>query len=94
MIAALLAAAALQAVVAPAPPAPVAVAAAVSRPDAPAPDPDAPSAEGLESLRRAYHDSCELRIYGEYDDMCSGLSDQIRHYRADLAKAGRKPRSR
>ncbi len=92
MIAALLAAAALQAVVAPAPPAPVA--AAISTPDASAPDPDAPSAEGLESLRRAYHDSCELRIYGEYDDMCSGLSDQIRHYRADLAKAGRKPRSR
>ena len=48
---------------------------------------EAPSQAGLDELVRAFHDSCEVRLYGEYDDMCSSLSDQIRRYRAALARA-------
>lgn len=48
---------------------------------------EGPTADGLESLRHAWRDACEVRLYGEYDDMCSDLSDQIRRYRAALAKA-------
>ena len=54
-----------------------------------APQGEGPTAEGLEALRHAYHDACEVRLYGEYDDMCSDLSDQIRRYRAALAKVER-----
>ena len=108
MLPALLAIAALQAAAAPAAPstpaaarAPVAGAPVVAAPGAgapvagsPEPDLGAPTPEGLDSLRQAYHDSCEVRLYGEYDDMCSALSDQIRQYRAALARAARRPRSR
>ncbi len=55
-----------------------------------APDPSTPTAEGLEELRRSFHDSCEVRIYGEYDDLCSGLSDEIRRYRRALDRAQRR----
>lgn len=59
-----------------------------------APPGEGPTPEGLEELRHAYHDSCEVRLYGEYDDMCSDLSDQIRRYRAALARVARaRPRS-
>ncbi|MBE7218299.1 MAG: hypothetical protein INR64_07495 [Caulobacteraceae bacterium] len=71
-----------------APPPPAAAATTVSV------DEDAPTAEGLESLRQSYHDSCEVRLYGEYDDICSALAVQIRHYGAALAKAQRKARAR
>ena len=55
------------------------------------PDPSAPTAEGLEELRRSFHDSCEVRVYGEYDDLCSGLADEIRRYRTALQRATRRP---
>ncbi len=54
------------------------------------PDPSTPTPEGLEELRRSFHDSCEVRIYGEYDDLCSGLSDEIRRYRRALDRAQRR----
>jgi hypothetical protein len=60
---------------------------------APAPDPSVPTPEGLEELRRSFHDSCEVRIYGEYDDMCSALADEVRHYRAALDRAERRARA-
>ena len=58
------------------------------------PDPSTPTPEGLEELRRSFHDSCEVRIYGEYDDLCSGLSDEIRRYRTALDRAQRRARPR
>ena len=53
-------------------------------------DASAPTAEGLDDLRRSFHESCEVRLYGEYDDLCSGLADEIRRYRSALQRSQRR----
>lgn len=52
-----------------------------------------PTPEGLEELKRVYAESCLSREYGMYDDVCSQLSDQLRSYRAALARAERRARA-
>lgn len=49
---------------------------------APVPETDA----RLEELTRAYQQACETRIFGQFDDMCGSLHDQIARYRADLRR--------
>jgi hypothetical protein len=45
---------------------------------------DAPE---LADLRRAYEQSCVERAYGQFDDVCTQMSDQIRAYERDAARA-------
>ena len=65
-------------------------AASGAAPSAPAASLDAPTPQGLQDLLDAFQDSCAVRVYGMYDDVCSDLSDQIRRYRAALARAARR----
>lgn len=68
------------------PPAPVA-ASPVAADDA---SDGAPTAAGLEGLKRVYAESCLTRAYGTYDEVCTQLADRVRAYRRELARQGRR----
>ena len=43
----------------------------------------------LTELQRAYDQTCNSRIYGQYDDMCSDMQDRIRAYQRELRRRPR-----
>ena len=43
----------------------------------------------LTELQRAYDQTCNNRIYGQYDDMCSDMQDRIRAYQRELKRRPR-----
>lgn len=45
-----------------------------------APDPT------LVELQRAYDQTCNSRIYGQFDDLCSDMADRIKAYRRELRR--------
>jgi hypothetical protein len=53
---------------------------------APAPTDDEVKAarETYERAQQIYHDSCQERAYGAYDDLCEQLGRQVRKYQLDL----------
>lgn len=44
--------------------------------------PDATLAE----LQRGYDQTCNTRIYGQFDDLCSEMADRIRAYRREMKR--------
>ena len=38
----------------------------------------------LADLERAYDQTCNSRIYGQFDGMCSDMAEQVKRYRAEL----------
>lgn len=40
--------------------------------------------ETLADLERAYDQTCNSRLYGQFDDMCSAMEAQVKTYRAEL----------
>ena len=47
-------------------------------------------ANQLQGLEQVYAQSCANRAYGQYDDMCDQMQNQIRHLRAEAAKRPKK----
>ncbi len=45
--------------------------------------------ETLADLERAYDQTCNSRIYGQFDDMCSAMEAQVKTYRAELKRRPR-----
>ena len=40
----------------------------------------------LADLERAYDQTCNVRIYGQFDGMCSDMAEQVKRYRAELKR--------
>jgi len=53
-----------------------------------APD-EAVAAKNRADLQSLYDQSCAVRAYGSYDDMCAKLRQSIKAYERDQAKAAR-----
>lgn len=47
------------------------------------------SAETLAELERSYDQSCNTRLYGQLDDVCSDLEAKVKAYRRELRKRPR-----
>lgn len=45
--------------------------------------------ETLADLERAFDQTCNTRIYGQFDDMCSAMEAQVKSYRAELKRRPR-----
>ena len=50
---------------------------------------EATAAKNRADLQVLYDQSCAVRAYGSYDDMCGKLRQSIREYERDQAKAAR-----
>ncbi|MEO6340097.1 MAG: hypothetical protein ABIO39_08680 [Caulobacteraceae bacterium] len=50
---------------------------------------DEVAAKNRADLQVLYDQSCAVRAYGSYDDMCNKLRQSIREYERDQAKAAR-----
>ncbi len=50
---------------------------------------EAVAAKNRADLQALYDQSCAVRAYGSYDDMCAKLRQSIRVYERDQAKAAR-----
>ena len=50
---------------------------------------DAAAAKNRADLQMLYDQSCAVRAYGSYDDMCNKLSQSIKAYDRDQAKLAR-----
>ncbi len=46
-------------------------------------------AEQVRALQAVFDQSCGQRAYGSYDDICTGLGDQLRAYRREADRAQR-----
>lgn len=53
---------------------------------------DASAAKAREDLQAMYQQSCEVRAYGSYDDLCNVLKDRMRDFDREQAKAARERR--
>ena len=42
--------------------------------------------ETLADLERAFDQTCNNRVYGQFDDMCSAMEGQVKRYRAELKR--------
>ena len=42
--------------------------------------------ETLADLERAFDQTCNSRVYGQFDDMCSAMETQVKAYRAELRR--------
>ncbi len=58
-----------------------------------APPEDAPQSpqERMDALQQVYDQSCGGRGYGQYDDVCNAIRDQIREADKELAREARHP---
>lgn len=43
----------------------------------------------LVELQRAYDQTCNSRIYGQFDDLCSDMADRIRAYQREMRRRPR-----
>ena len=43
----------------------------------------------LAELERAYDQTCNSRIYGQFDDLCSDMADRVRAYKRELKRRPR-----
>ena len=43
----------------------------------------------LAGLERTYDETCNGRLYGQFDDMCSDMADRLKAYRAEVRRRDR-----
>jgi hypothetical protein len=66
------------------------LAAALAAPPEAADPPQSPQ-DKMDALQQVYDQSCGSRGYGEYDDVCNSIRDQIREADRELARAAAHP---
>ena len=49
--------------------------------------------ETLAELKSAYDQTCNSRIYRQFDDMCSAMAEQVKSYRAELKRHPHAPKA-
>jgi hypothetical protein len=66
------------------------LAAALAAPPEAAEPPQSPQ-DKMDALQQVYDQSCGSRGYGEYDDVCNSIREQIREADKELARAAAHP---